>query len=145
MNTSPALSARLPAPLSALALALVLLTPLQGLQAQTTDAAHASEHNAMGFAPYTTAAGDTLEKIASRQYAGSPLNMGLLVQHLQQANAEVLGKASARQRIKTGTVLRLPEHARLVQLSLTPFLAAQPDPSHAGHSPEARRRWVHYP
>jgi len=141
MNSSPALSA----PLSVLALALALLTPLQGLQAQTADAAHTSGQNAMGFSPYTTVAGDTLEKIAGKQYTGSPLNMGLLLRHLQEANAEVLGKTSARQRIRTGTVLRIPEHARLVQLSLTPFLAAQPDPSHAGHSPEARRRWVHYP
>ncbi len=141
MNSSPALSA----PLSVLALALALLTPLQGLQAQTADAAHASGQNAMGFAPYTTVAGDTLEKIAGKQYTGSPLNMGLLLRHLHEANAEVLGKTSAHQRIKTGTVLRIPEHARLVQLSLAPFLPAQPDPSAAGHSPEARRRWVHYP
>ncbi len=135
MNTSPALLA--------LPLALALLTPLQGLQAQPTDAP-AQGHNATGFVAYTTLAGDTLEKIASKHYAGSPLNMGLLLRHLHEANAEVLGKTGPRQRLKTGTALRVPEHARIVQLSLTPFLPS-PDPAAAGHSPEARRRWVHYP
>jgi len=139
MNTLPALSA-LP-----LALTLALLTPLQSLQAQTADAASASSQNAIGFAPYTTMAGDTLEKIASKQYAGSPLNMGLLLRHLKEANAEVLGKTSARQRLKSGTVLRIPEHARLVQMSLAPFLPAPQDTPGSGHGPEARRRWVHYP
>jgi len=138
MNTLPALSA-LP-----LALTLALLTPLQGLQAQPTDAP-AQGHNATGFVAYTTLAGDTLEKIASKQYAGSPLNMGLLLRHLKEANAEVLGKTSARQRLKSGTVLRIPEHARLVQMSLAPFLPAPQDTPGSGHGPEARRRWVHYP
>jgi len=141
MNTLPALSA-FPLPL---ALALALLTPLQGWCAQTADAAPASSQNAIGFAAYTSVAGDTLEKIASKQYAGSPLNMGLLLRHLQEANAEVLGKTSARQRLKSGTVLRIPEHARLVQMSLAPFLPAPQDTPGSGHSPEARRRWVHYP
>ncbi len=141
MKTLPALSAH-PLPL---ALALVLLAPLQGLQAQTAESAPASSQNAIGFVGYTSVAGDTLEKIASKQYAGSPLNMALLVRHLQEANAEVLGKTSARQRLKSGTVLRIPEHARLVQVSLAPFVPPPQDPPSTGHSPEARRRWVHYP
>lgn len=141
MNTLPALTVFTPP----LALALALLAPLQGLCAQTADAAPASSQNAIGFAAYTTVAGDTLEKIASKQYAGSPLNMGLLLRHLQEANAEVLGKTAARQRLKTGTVLRIPEHARLVQLSLAPFVPAPQESPNTGHSPEARRRWVHYP
>ncbi len=141
MNTLPALSA-FPLPL---ALAIALLAPLQGLQAQTADTPPPGSHNAIGFAAYTSVAGDTLEKVANKQYAGSPLNMALLLRYLQEANSEVLGKTTHRQRLKTGTVLRIPEHARLVQLSLAPFVPAPQEPPNTGHSPEARRRWVHYP
>lgn len=134
MNTPPAVLA--------LSFTLLSLAPLQPLQAQTQDAAALASQQG---AAYTTVAGDTLEKIAAKHYPDSPLQMVLLVRHVQEANADVLGKTSARQKLKTGTRLRIPEHARLVQQSLAPFLPVHEDPALSAQSPEARRRWVHYP
>lgn len=130
--------------LMSIGLALAWLPLAHGGQAQATDTVTAPSASA---ARYTTVAGDTLEKIATRQYAGSPLQLAWLVRHLHEANAGVLGKVSPRQRLKVGMQLWVPEHTRLVQLTLAPHLpvvqeqAAKPD----HQAPETRRRWVHYP
>ncbi|MFM8863770.1 MAG: hypothetical protein ACKOFG_02395 [Limnohabitans sp.] len=129
--------------LSAICLSLLCLAPVQPLHAQTPENAPAPE--ALAAATYISAAGDTLEKIVAKQYAGSPLHTALLVRHLHEANAAVLGKTSARQRLKPGSALRIPEHARLVQQVLAAFLPPPQEPPKPDHSPEARRRWVHYP
>lgn len=125
--------------LAAIGLALSLLTPALPVKAADEQVPKATE------VFYTTVAGDTLEKLAGKLYPGSPLQTTWLVRHLLEANTVALGKASARQKLKAGTRLHVPEHARLVQQALTPFLPAPQETAQAAYGPEARRRWVHYP
>lgn len=93
-------------------------------------------------ATYTTRAGDTLEKIATRQYPSSPLQAQVLAQVLAQANATAVGTAAPRKRLKTGTVLDVPSHEAVVRQVFAPYFHQT---NAQASNPEARRNWVHYP
>ena len=96
--------------------------------------------------PYTSRAGDTLEKIAAKHYAGSPLQHVVLAKLLLEHNAAALGPGAApKKRLKPGTALALPEHTQLLRQALAPYLGAEPATPAANHGYEARRHWVHYP
>ena len=93
-------------------------------------------------ATYTTRAGDTLEKIATRQYPSSPLQAQVLAQVLAQTNAAAVGGTAPRKRLKAGMVLDVPSHETVVRQVFAPYVHQAN--AHAS-SPEARRNWVHYP
>ena len=95
---------------------------------------------------YTSRAGDTLEKIAAKHYAGSPLQHAVLAKLLLEHNAAALGPgASPKKRLKPGTALALPGHALLLRQALAPHLGAEPAAPAPASGHEARRHWVHYP
>ena len=94
---------------------------------------------------HTSRAGDTLEKIAARHYAGSPLHSAVLVRQLQEANASTLGNTGPRKRLKPGTVLEIPSHAQMLRKAVGPHLPADAFASAPATDPQARKHWVHYP
>lgn len=92
---------------------------------------------------YTTRAGDTLEKVVQKHYAGSPLQNSVLIDQVKALNAASVGKTTARQKLKTGMGLQMPAHEAVVQRALSPYLPSEPQAADDG--PQARKRWVHYP
>ena len=94
-------------------------------------------------AAYTTKAGDTLQKLVARHYKDSPLKPQALVQAVRQLNPEGL-PAKPEQRIKTGTVLQLPEHSFVLRETLRSLL---PESSAAAAAGAAlpREHWVRFP
>ncbi len=107
--------------------------------------AHASEDDTpsspLSYA-YATQAGDTLDKIVSKQFKDSPLNPQRITQAIQQLNP-ALAHTKAKQRLKTGMSLQLPTHDVLVHNTLKPYLAA--DAEHSANAEHARKRWIRYP
>ncbi len=112
---------------------------LGGLASHT--ATCAASDSAPTAPTYTTRAGDTLEKIATRQYPSSPLQAKVLAQVLSQTNASAVGQTATRQRLKAGLVLEVPSHEAVVRQVFAPYFQT----TAASSSPEARRSWVHYP
>ncbi len=95
---------------------------------------------------YSSRSGDTLEKIAAKHYAGSPLQHVVLAKLLLEHNAAALGPGAApKKRLKPGTALALPEHTQLLRQVMAPYLGAEPATPATNHGYEARRHWVHYP
>lgn len=92
---------------------------------------------------YTTVPGDTLAKIVRTQFKDSPLQAHLLVQAVRQHNPSGL-PAKSEQRIKTGTVLQLPSHTRLVRDTLQALLPADSLAAPAAQSQD-RASWVRFP
>ncbi len=103
--------------------------------------AHAASDATQAASTYTTRAGDTLEKIATRHYPSSPLQAQVLAQVLAQANASAVGQTAARKRLKAGLVLEVPSHEAVVRQVFAPYFHT----TAASANPEARRSWVHYP
>lgn len=99
---------------------------------------------APAYTSYTSRAGDTIEKIVSQQYAGSPLQAQVLARHVLDANT-ALAKTPSRKRLKTGTALQLPTHEQVLRKAMAPYLPANAFEPAPHNGPEARRSWVHYP
>lgn len=125
-------------------LALMLLG--SGLPSLPVHAGQDPAPQAAAPARYTSRSADTLEKIAARQYPGSPLQPQVLARQLQQANAGALvGQISTRQRLKAGIVLSIPSHELMLRQAVTPHLPAEALQPQQPSGPEARKHWVHYP
>lgn len=93
---------------------------------------------------YVTVAGDTPDRVIQKTMADSPLKPELLRQALAQANPQVAG-TGRNQRIKTGTVLHLPDHAALVRQVLLPLLPPAEAAAFSPDSAQDKRRWVRFP
>jgi Tfp pilus assembly protein FimV len=121
------------------------LTGVRAADGQPTDGAVAPAATSAAYTPYTTRAGDTLERIAQQQYRDSPLQQALLVKMLQEHNALLLPQVRPRQRLKAGLVLQLPTHEQLARKVLAPYLQVEEPPRAAHSTPEQRKTWVRYP
>ena len=113
-----------------------------------TPASAATEPVAPATTPYTTKAGDTVERVLKNAMADSPLNPHVLRKALADANPNVVtGKAG--QKFKTGTAIVLPEHSAVVRNTLEAHMAPVTEGfSRSGTSasdPGSRRHWVRYP
>jgi Tfp pilus assembly protein FimV len=93
---------------------------------------------------YVTVAGDTPDRVIQKTMADSPLKVEVLRQALAQANPQVIA-AGRNQRLKTGTVLHLPDHAAVVRHVLLPLLPQAEAASLSSDPAQDRRRWVRFP
>ena len=108
----------------------------------------ATETNAPAPArTYVVAPGDTLDRVIQKTMGASPLKLELLRQALVQANPQAIA-AGRNPRLKTGTVLQLPDQDALLRAVALPVMQqADTAPPQAGGSAagDNRRRWVRYP
>ena len=124
---------------------LSLLVLLGGLWACGTRAAETLATNAAPTAAYVVKKGDTLDKLLTTYYKGSPLKPEVLRSAVLAANPALSGKKPA---LKPGSQLVLPEHGQIMWATLAPYVPEQVLAAQASASiPDTttRRDWVRYP
>jgi phage tail protein X len=125
---------------------LSLLVLLGGLWVCGTRAAEpTASTNAAPAAAYVVKKGDTLDKLLTTYYKGSPLKPEVLRSAVMAANPALSGKKPA---LKPGSQLVLPEHGQIMWATLAPYVPEQVLAAQASASiPDttARRDWVRYP
>jgi Tfp pilus assembly protein FimV len=96
---------------------------------------------------YKTTESIAIDRLVQKIYANSPLNTAILRKALVEANPKVI-TGNPQQRVKSGTVIVVPDHAEIVRVTLSPLEAVAPkaqDNNPGARDYPARKQWVRYP
>ena len=88
-----------------------------------------------------------IDRVIQTVYANSPLNIAVLRKVLVDANPKVI-TGNPQQRVKSGTVVMVPDHSEVVRVTLTPLSATAKDAQDNNPSArdfQARKQWVRFP
>ncbi len=131
---------------SAWTVALSVCLSLPAQAATSTPTADAAQPNAASS--YTPKRGESLDHVIKMTMKDSPLRVELLRQAFVDLNPQAFVAGNYR-KLRAGAALQIPDHAQLLQASLSSHAQdpqykqrANTYPSMAG---EERRRWIRYP
>ena len=112
-----------------------------------TEVSASEQTETSATSPYKIPASITVEKLIQKVYANSPLNASVLRKALVDANPKVI-TGNPQQRVKSGTVVMVPDHSEVVRVTLTPLSATAKDAQDNNPSArdfQARKQWVRFP
>jgi hypothetical protein len=130
--------------------ALYILSALSFALANTVYAADANTdaQTSEATAPsYKVAESIAIDRLIQKIYANSPLNTAVLRKALVDANPKVI-TGNPQQRVKSGTVIVVPQESEVIRTTLTPRSAGAQeaaDNNPAARDHQARKQWVRFP
>jgi len=130
--------------------ALYILSALSFALANTVYAADANTdaQTSEATAPsYKVAESIAIDRLIQKIYVNSPLNTAVLRKALVDANPKVI-TGNPQQRVKSGTVIVVPQESEVIRTTLTPRSAGAQeaaDNNPSARDYQARKQWVRFP